>query len=90
MATYAHGPFKNSPVLKGLGFATMYTPAGGSDDTINMHQFILSSDNLNSDKSANSKFIFHHGQETYFSIDTGESENVLSPHNFDLNERHVS
>ena len=55
-----------------------------------MHQFNLGSGNLNSDKSANSKFIFDHSSEIYFSIDTGQSENILSKHNFDLNERHIN
>lgn len=60
----------------------------GSGDTVHSHSFKMAEDHFHGLRSGNSKIIVETGEQVYLTIDTGESENILSSHHFDLNQRH--
>lgn len=87
---YPHSIFGNTP-LRSL--FDKRVPAHGTEFTINMGMTTnnpFETHKFDAIISANLKMISELGIQTYYSIDTGESENFMSPNYFNMNERHLN
>lgn len=82
---YQHVPFSKTPLSI---FFDRLVPAGGNKRTVNLGYYLEDAHNYNGLFSPNLRYVRYNDwtMEGYYNIDTGESENIFSPHYDDLGE----